>query len=360
MNNVLMPFYPLVLAVFIFSFIGTFLVRAIGRKCFLLSKPRKDRWNTRAVVLHGGLGFFPVFMFASIYLLIDPFEANKESVILQYEHAVKLNIVMLIGSFFMFVLGWVDDVLDIKPITKIVIQFVVASTFIFSGGVFHFSESTIIDYAITYLWIIGIVNAVNMLDNMDGLSSGVVFMSAITLVFLSFDATYGLSLAIPIAMLLAAMMLGFLFFNYSPATIFMGDSGSLSIGYVLATLSIPSTLNAYFGLGRGVEILYPMFISVAVVAVPMFDIIFVTINRILQGDSVFIGGQDHTSHRLVLVGFTERQAVCILYCFAVISGLIALLIKDNPALGIFVFSLYALMLVVVGVYLSRVDVCNSN
>src|SRR5207253_5760429 len=137
---------------------------------------------------------------------------------------------------------------------------------------------------LTYLWFVGITNAINMLDNMDGLASGVVIIASITLVVLAWPSDGTLPEAVSLAALLAAAMFGFWWHNRSPAAIFMGDSGSLFSGYVLAALAVPSSLNGFFGLSRrgALAPILAVLIPVTVLAVPIFDTTLVTVTRRLR------------------------------------------------------------------------------
>mgnify|MGYP001499806148 CR=1 FL=1 len=264
----------------------------------------------------------------------------------------------------MFFLGFIDDIKNYKPYTKLILQLLAASFFIFSGGVFNLSNVQIVDIMISYFWFIGIVNAVNMLDNMDGLSSGVVIITSVTLIFLSVsDGEDVLPISIPICLILASALFSFLQFNKSPATIFMGDSGSLSIGYILSALAIPSPLNGYLGLNRIEQIAGPfmaLLLPAVVIAVPIFDTTFVSITRKLRGKSAVQGGQDHSSHRLVLVGMNERQAVRVLYGLSIFGGLIALLIQRYSLVAYPLVVFYIMTLLFVGIYKVWVLFFNSQ
>lgn len=177
----------------------------------------------------------------------------------------------------------------------------------------------IINYALTFLWLAGISNAINFLDNMDGLSAGLSAVSAAFILLLGLQNDQFLVSAMAAAVLGAC--LGFLRFNFKPAQIFMGDAGSLFLGFVLALLGLQLRFpqNVTF-----VTWMVPLFI----LAVPIFDMTLVIVSRLRRGVSPNTAGKDHTSHRLVQLGFSQREAVLILYLAAGAAGMIGVFITE--------------------------------
>jgi UDP-GlcNAc:undecaprenyl-phosphate GlcNAc-1-phosphate transferase len=326
--------------------------------------PRKDRWHRRPVALHGGLGFFPPFIFGCVYILLrecrslQPYQRSSSFL----PDATEPALALLFGSTLLFLLGLLDDVRPLCPGMKILGQLIASSFFIFTGGVFHLTGFIAIDALVTYLWFIGIINAVNMLDNMDGLSSGAVIISAITLALLaSFQVGKNgtTPLATPFCLLLSASLIGFWMHNRYPASIFMGDSGSLFIGYVLAALYIPGSLNGHLGVQEQGTIpgsVLGLVIPMTALAVPIFDCTLVTVTRIRNGKSPFKGGRDHASHRLVGLGMPESWAVRIFYLLAALSGLSAIMLSIAPVFSLPLPGLLALLLSAIGVKLGRARV----
>jgi UDP-GlcNAc:undecaprenyl-phosphate GlcNAc-1-phosphate transferase len=256
----------------------------------------------------------------------------------------------------MFILGGLDDLKQFSPKRKLLVQLIATSLFVMTGAVIPVTEVKIFNILITYFWFIGIINAVNMLDNMDGLSSGVVFIAAGTVVVLSVSGTASPSklLAIPIALSLMAALLGFWIYNRPPASIFMGDSGSLFIGYVIASLAIPSELNGYFGfINTEATTILALLIPATILAVPIFDTTLVTITRKLRAQKASQGGRDHSSHRLVLLGFKEKQVIWIFYSIALVAGLLVLGMQRYTDYALHLFSGFAIVLLLVGIYLTR-------
>ncbi|HKU51185.1 MAG TPA: MraY family glycosyltransferase, partial [Nitrospira sp.] len=276
----------LLAAVFLSSVLGTALMRHLGGRFGWVVLPRADRWHSTPTALHGGVGFFPAFLLGAAWLLIRDIDLKLHEMSLQsLPDETRLLAALLIGSLIMFLFGLWDDLKQSRPATKLVFQLIAASLFVSAGGVFPLTGIYILDVLITYFWFIGITNAVNMLDNMDGLSSGVVILAGGTLVVLALGVVPPdgkPSMTIHLGLVFITTLLGFWVFNRPPASIFMGDSGSLFIGYGLAGLAVPSALNGFMGINRGETVLGPLFallIPATVLAVPIFDTTLVTITR---------------------------------------------------------------------------------
>lgn len=290
---------------------------------------------------------------------LDLISAFKSSQFL-LQPDLRLAVALLASSLLMFVLGWTDDIKHFRPATKLIVQIVAASVFIISGGIFPLSDVAVVDILITYFWFLGITNAVNMIDNMDGLASGVIIIAAGTIVVLSLMVqreTGTNLLSVPIGLILAMVVLGFWFHNKPPAKIFMGDSGSLSIGFVLAALAIPTPLNGFLGVSKATHAFAPvltLLIPATVLAIPIFDTMLVTLTRKWRSQKASQGGRDHSSHRLVLLGLSERQTVWVLYGFALFGGLTAMVMLNNPEHTVPAFGVFIVAMILVGVYLGHV------
>jgi len=315
-------------------------VRNISSQKGWLVMPREDRWHRKPVALYGGVGFVPVLLGVQIFFLLTP-----------QTQSFYLQVSLLLGTVILFTLGWLDDVFSFGPLIKLIVQMVASSSFIFFGGVLSVTSFFYIDLIITSVWFLIIINALNMLDNMDGLAVGVAIISLFCLVLLSFDPTNKASLAVLLAVPFIGALIAFWFFNKAPATIFMGDAGSLSIGFILASLSIPSTLNNYFGVDfiNNEKLLLFLF-PVLLMAVPLMDLCFVSVTRILRGKKPYIGGRDHSSHVMVLLGNTEKQSVSALYLLTFMGGLIALTVKFYTFIGVVLFGVYFFLLLFFAIY----------
>ncbi len=263
--------------------------------------PKEDRWHKVPTALLGGIAIFLAYALPLLFVL------SHEPVLL----------ILLCGAGIVFLVGLVDDVVHLKPYSKLIGQ-IIAGCFVMSQGVLiESSPFPILNVFFTLIWIVGITNAFNLLDNMDGLAVGTGCIAAWCLV-LAGVMTGNEMVAGSMAGLCGAL-LGFLWFNFHPAKIFMGDSGSLFLGFSLATLSITGT-GEY-----GTNLFFAMLVPVLVLAVPIFDTTFVTVLRYFNGKSISQGGSDHTSHRLVAFGLSEKSTVLFFYLMSVICGGVALL-----------------------------------
>ena len=309
----------------------TFVTREVARRTGFVARPRPERWHSRPTALAGGVGIF--LAFAPIAF----FAADK-----------PLRYGVLAGACAMFVLGLADDVFRLKPYLKLVAQLLVAAATLAFGPVLPWTPYTVVNQGLTLFWIIGITNAINLLDNMDGLAGGIACLGA---VFQGcFFALQHQVAHACVAFALAGAVLGFLAFNFNPASIFMGDCGSLLLGYALATLALQQS----YGRSRG--LLAVIAVPVLVLLIPIFDTTFVTVTRLVRGRPVSLGGRDHTSHRLVTLGLSERRAVALLWAIGALAGGMALLTRLGHPGALWIGApLLAIALSVVAIHLARSD-----
>ena len=296
--------YYLISLFFLISFIsGLIIVRVLkffAIRMGWLVKPRGDRWSKNwDIAKYGGIGIFINFLiFALIFSAID----------------FKFFI-LLIYCFSLFLLGLVDDKYDLKPYIKFFIQICLSAMYIaIVGSVFPLFSNEIANYLLNLLWLIGITNAFNLLDNMDGLAGGIAVISSLFYTILLL-LNNRLNEVIPLVIFLGSV-LGFLYFNFYPAKIFMGDCGSYFLGSFLA--SYVTYINAGYTGGLFAILFIPIFI----LFLPILDTTLVTFGRLIQGKPIYEGGIDHTSHRLVFLGLTEKKAVIFLYIFAALCILV--------------------------------------
>ena len=324
------------LAGFLVALLLTFVVRAAARKLGAVAMPKSDRWHRQPTAMFGGI---------AVYITVIA------TVLVALPHTREIWIVLATSSA-LFAVGMIDDLVHIKPYQKLIGQLIGAGAAIYFGLVLPWTAWSAVNMLITFFWLVGITNAVNMLDNMDGLAAGV---SAIASVFLAitFVTNGQLTEALTLCAF-AGALLGFLLWNRNPASIFMGDCGSLFIGFFLASSAL---LSASGGGGRSRSIVAVLAVPVFVLCVPIFDTTFVTVVRKLAGRAASQGGRDHTSHRLVALGLTERRAVWMLYALAIASGSLALLARHAPLdLSVVAIASFVIILTFVGIHLARVHV----
>ena len=244
--------------------------------------------------------------------------------LLQDAHLVKGRLLAVLGGAGLcFVVGLLDDVLGRRfPVAmKATGQSLAAGLVIAAGVRTDLLAVEALNVVVTFFWLVGITNAFNLLDNMDGLSAGVAFVASLVLLLNAWSLGEYL-----IALLIVAFMgslLGFLFFNFHPASVFLGDCGSLFIGFTMASLAL---LERY--VSHASSTLFPTVMPVVVLAVPLIDTLSVIAIRLREGRPVYVGDTRHLSHRLVALGFSHREAVLFLYLTTFALGLGAASLSD--------------------------------
>jgi len=212
----------------------------------------------------------------------------------------------------------------------------------------------LLNMALAIFWLIGITNAINLLDNMDGLASGIAIIAAGFLA-VSFINT-GQLVEAYMLMAFGGALLGFLVYIFNSASIFMGDCGSMFVGFFLASSALVNVTG-----GRTRSLLPVLAVPILVLFIPIFDTTFVTVLRKLSGRAASQGGRDHTSHRLVALGMSERRAVVMLYGFAGLSGLLALLVqRARLDVSLAAIAGFTIVLTLIGVYLAGVKVYDKT
>src|SRR5919108_3991309 len=329
--------YLLALAAsFLFTVLSVPLARRLATRCGCVAAPKKDRWHSKPTPTLGGVAFFFGFFFA--VLLLTP---NLLS-------ALPFFIIITLT----FVVGIYDDLRRINPATKLIGQIISAATAIFFGYSLHFFTWTPLDALLTAIWIVGLTNAVNLLDNMDGLAGGIALIAALYLAFL-FNQ-HGDTQHAVFALALAGAVAGFLLYNFYPASVFMGDAGSLFLGSALALLTV-------YANGQASNILSLVAVPTCILLVPILDTTLVTVTRLLRGQAISQGGRDHASHRLVVLGLSEPQAVLLLYLMASIAGATAVLIKwTSYTLGLAFLPLVIISFTLFTAYLAQVEIVSEE
>ncbi len=320
------------LSAFALAFLLTPLVRLFAVKNGFIAFPRADRWHKNPTALLGGIG---IYCATVIIALLSGIQS-------------KLAFGLFLGGTFLFFVGLFDEKLRLTPYTKLLTQIIAACIAVYFGNIMALPLPAYLAIPITIFWIVGVTNSFNLLDNIDGLAAGIAAIAALMLFSISlFFSNNPLSI---FALIIAGAALGFLPYNFNPAKIFMGDSGSMFLGYSLSVIAINGT-------GRHMSGLFiSLLIPVLVLCVPIFDTIFVMIARKIQGKRIFQGGKDHTSHRLVTLGVSQKKTVLLLYAVSILFGLIAILYsaKLNLFLILVTTFLAAVLLLYFGFFLFEI------
>jgi UDP-GlcNAc:undecaprenyl-phosphate GlcNAc-1-phosphate transferase len=312
------------------------LCRMVAFRFGYVARPRQDRWHSRPTAMLGGVGI-------AVTVLGLAVAAGDVGRI-----ALTLGCGALI-----FAVGLTDDLLSLKPSTKLIAQIALAAVFVFFGERLHWADDLpLLDMALTMLWIVGVTNAFNLLDNMDGLCAGVALIAGAALLFGLAGRADVLPAARYLSLLLGATT-GFLFYNAHPASIFMGDAGSLFLGLTLSALTLSVGGQAH---DRS-HVLSIVAAPMLVLLIPIFDTTLVTLSRLWSGRSVSTGGRDHSSHRLVAIGLSERSAVGVLWTLAAAAGATGYALRRFADQGAWLLgALFLVAMVLFAVYLAQVRV----
>jgi UDP-GlcNAc:undecaprenyl-phosphate GlcNAc-1-phosphate transferase len=319
------------------------LVRRLAPAIGAVVPPRPDRWHNSPTPTMGGiaiaLGAAAGFGVAALGLGVPTAGAW---------------IPVVLAALAMFVVGLLDDRLQLSPLAKLVASLAIGAFLVLAlTGV---DPSTSPSYGLTLVatvWFAGVCHAFNLLDNMDGLAAGVALIATVFMASL-LPAALGSGVVV-VLVALAGALIGFLFWNRPPARLFMGDSGSLFIGAVLAASSLVPVF------GSGIAFVSPAVLAVLILVVPLFDTAFVLVLRRLAGRKASKGGTDHVSHRLASLGFSERSAVRILYLLGLLGGAAAWVLVAG--LGVDMLPLvaaFAVALTLLGLYLANVPAYNAE
>lgn len=286
---------------------GTPLARMLGLRIHAMDQPdARRKVHVVPTPRLGGLAIFTSTLIATLFL------GNRFNL-------TQLASI-LIGAAGVSFLGLWDDRFTLSPWVKLLGQFLAASLLALTDVSISMLRVPLLNYLATILWVVGITNAMNLLDNMDGLSAGVAAIAAAYFALMcSFSRQYLVG-ALSVAVMAACI--GFLVYNWTPATIFMGDSGSLFLGFLLAAI--------------GIKLRFPdnvpfvtWMIPLLVLGVPLFDTTLVIISRLRRDlNPLTTPGTDHTSHRLTYAGLTKREAVLVLYSVSFFLGMVALFVTQ--------------------------------
>ncbi len=305
---------------FLISFLTTLLLVPLNRKLSLkldvVSYPTRERdAHIKPTARMGGLSIGVGFFVAT--LIFMPFMKNFD---------LRETGLILLGAFVIFVVGILDDIYNLKPVYKLGGQILAAilciaggvtidfMTVPVKGGMMYFT--TMVSAVVTFFWIVGIINAMNLIDGLDGLAAGISTIAAICFMIIAF--LNGNSLALVLTISLAGATLGFLPYNFNPAKIFMGDTGSMLLGYVLAISAVEGLFKGY--------ILVTLVAPIIILGVPIFDTLCAIIRRIVNRRPISEGDKKHIHHKLMEKGFSHKNTVITLYLISICFGVTGILV----------------------------------
>ena len=315
------------LAAAVVALISTPVVRRLAFRVGAVDVPKDNRrMHDHPIPRMGGLAIFLAFLLSALIFL--PLTQQLRT--------------MLMGAVIIVVLGIFDDIYALPALPKLLVQIAAALVAVLGGSrivilsnfnIFSsepYWELGWLSIPITVLWIVGITNAVNLIDGLDGLACGVSTISAMSMLVIALLRVNELDVAVMMSAL-AGACIGFLPYNFNPAKIFMGDTGSTFLGFVMATVSVNGMFKQYTIISFVVPFL--------VLGLPIFDVCFAVVRRVSHGQSPMTPDRGHVHHRLIDMGFSQKQAVGVLYVISAILGLSAVVLAVTNALKAMVFLL---------------------
>ncbi|MDP4094245.1 MAG: MraY family glycosyltransferase [Bacillota bacterium] len=340
---------------FIVAFSATPIAKKLALKAGALDVPSDERrMHRHPIARFGGLAIVSGFLVSILFNVIGAFIGVSGT------YMPDLQLIGLIAGIVVIeIAGVIDDIWQVKARIKLAFQVAAAIIVVLSGTKIEiltnpFSSTHIatlnlyISYIITVIWIVGITNAVNLIDGLDGLAAGVASIASLSLFFVS--VIYSRWDMAIITAALAGGALGFLPYNFNPAKIFMGETGSAFLGFTLAVVAVQGTLKAYAAIAIAAPIL--------ILGLPLFDTIFAIGRRIAKGKSIMEADRGHLHHRLIDMGLSQKQSVAIMYAVSAVLGLCAIVLADKGALSAIILIIILSAFVVGGArYMSEI---NSN
>ena len=297
-----------------------------------------ERWSNIQKPAFGGISFYILFLlsFTSFTVFFSPLEGIPNGVMMGLVFATAMS----------FLMGLADDAFNTRPMLKLSVQIISAIILIYTGTYIQLFDSEILNYFLTIVWVVGLMNSINMLDNMDAITSLISIVAILSTLIIMYLSGNHQSIYFFTMLGVLASLIGFLFFNWHPSKLFMGDTGSQFLGLFLAFIGIKFFWNIE-GLTLQNPVLDKFILIIAFFAIPLIDSLTVTINRILRKQSPMIGGKDHTTHSLVFIGFSDKQVAIFLGLAASIFSILAIF-----AIGIRKEMSVELEIIIVGLFLT--------
>ncbi len=333
---------------FVFSILINYILLRFSETLGVRSKQfTQHRWSPTVKPSLGGISFYLVFLLTFIFLVLSPSNNSFTS--------LKL-VGLLIATSLAFMMGLADDAFNTIPLLKFLAQLFCGIILIFSGTGINTFQNVFVNHALTLIWVIGIMNSLNMLDNMDGITTIIAAVICCFMVAINISLRNTTSPLCILSLGVLGALCGFLIFNFHPSRMFMGDTGSQFLGLFLAAAGIEVCWNNPIHNAGGTVPLYLInsIVVTLVFLITLTDTITVVINRMRIGKSPFVGGKDHTTHHLFFKGITEKR-IAILYCaLASIAACLAYQLILNFSDILLYLSIFYILIVFLFLYLNTI------
>lgn len=343
--------YPVILttfffACFVFSILINYILLRFVQTLGIRGKEAYEvRWNPNSKPALGGISFYVVFLFALIFTIL----------VSQKTLSFNLQLVgIMISATLAFIMGLADDAFNTQPLLKFLTQILCAFILIFSGHYIAIFENQFLDYLVTVLWVVGMMNSVNMLDNMDGITTIVSISACIFMIVLNISLFNTSNYTTILNLGVLGALSGFLVYNFHPSKMFMGDTGSQFLGLFLAVQGMDNCWNSPGSpLMKNIQLLNVVIVFLVFI-LPITDTTTVIINRLRAGKSPFVGGKDHTTHHLFFKGITEKRIAVLYFLISVTGSILAYNLIFNFSYILFYSSILYIIAVFVTLYLNTV------
>lgn len=338
---------------FIVAFSSTPIAKKIAFSVGAVDVPKDARrMHRKPIARLGGLAIFTGFVMSLMFGIISTY-LNITGIV-----PSRQLLGLLVGAFIIVGVGIADDIKQLGPKFKLVFQIIAALSVVLisgtrimnitnpfvDGGTTQFND--FVSYPLTIIWIVVVTNAINLIDGLDGLAAGIASISYLSLFFVSL-ITGDVETAM-ITVILAGSTMGFLPYNFNPARIFMGDTGSTFLGFTLAVISIQGMLKSYAALSIAIPLL--------VLGLPLFDTVSTIFRRLLNGKPIMQGDRGHLHHRLIDMGFSHKQSVVVMYTLSAALGLSAIVLADKGVVSAIILVISVAAFVIGGArYMIEID-----
>ena len=314
------------------SFILTFLAKNVAHHIGAIDIPNERKVHTKPTPRLGGLAIYGAFLLG--YILYGSINTQMLSI--------------LIGSFIIFIMGMIDDINSLRARYKLIVQIVAALVVVIYGQIYfteitflglHLVFNTFWGYILSLFFIIAAINAINLIDGLDGLAAGISSIYFLTIGIIAFilDRIGGLDIILTFIML--GSTLGFLIHNFPPAKIFMGDSGSQFLGFMIAVISL---------LGFKVATLTSLVIPIVILAIPIFDTLFAILRRLIKHQNIGIADKEHFHHQLLKLKFSPRASILIIYAIDIMFSSISIFyVLNDDTIAILIYLALMILLIII-------------
>lgn len=313
------------------------------------------RWSETSKPSLGGISFYMLFL---LCFVLYPMIFN------QTVFYTKSELGVLLAATLGFVMGLADDAYNTRPLPKFLTQVLCGIVLIYNGVHINLFESYILNYFLTLIWVVGLMNSINMLDNMDAITTSVGICILLTIiVVLGISKAYN-SFYFFMSIGTFFSLLGFLYYNWHPSKLFMGDSGSQFLGVVLAALSIVTLWNPVGEIVKPIAISKYFLIPILTFIIPIADTTTVVINRLLKKSSPFIGGKDHTTHHLSYLGLSDQQVALVIIFLSLLCSSLAIYIvvysKEWSHIQSILFSAFGIIIILALYLTTKINKSNQE